>query len=206
MKIDNKYLTFVLVILASITIGLVLKKYNNNHVQYTYSTSPISTKEILSFKGKEYNMSKKYITIFFDYTCPYCELFDSNIQSISEDSDVSLIYFHRPLDSVSFNAALAVECAKEQNSFTTIHSFLIQNNNILQSIDLKNIGKEIGVNNPAKFKKCYTSKKFEPDIEKDVRLADSLMINAVPAFIINNQLFEGIMSKSQLKKELQKKG
>ena len=202
MKITNKYITLVLAIGTIVIAGLVMQKYTKEQIRYTYRATPISTEKVLAFLDQDYNSSKKYVIIFFDYNCPYCAIFDDNIQAISQDNDISLIYFPRPLDPVSYNAALAMECAKTQNNFSVFHTYLKRNNHKLHNINFLNIGQEIGIKNSAEYKECYLGRKLEPVLEKKVNLADSLTIEVVPSYIINNMLIEGIMTKNQLIEKL----
>ncbi len=78
--------------------------------------------------------AKVTIVEFSDFQCPFCERAFPTINQIMSEykGKVKLVYKHFPLTSIhpyAQPAALAAECAREQNKFWDFHDLLFQNQN-----------------------------------------------------------------------------
>ncbi len=78
--------------------------------------------------------AKVTIVEFSDFQCPFCERAFPTINQLMNDykGKIKLVYKHYPLTSIhpyAQPAALAAECAREQNKFWEFHDLLFQNQN-----------------------------------------------------------------------------
>src|SRR5690349_23884305 len=74
------------------------------------------------------NDAPKQIVAFSDFQCPYCAEARTQIDSIlARNPGVSVVFRHLPIQSIhphAFNAAVASECAGEQDRFRAFHDAL----------------------------------------------------------------------------------
>ena len=130
------------------------------------------------------------IVEFSDYECPFCqrwhtEVFERLLQAYPEE--VRLVYRDFPLTSIHPNAtsaALAANCAREQDVFWDYHDKLF--------------GMELGLNTEAyqeyasqldidteEFTECLDSGRYEEEVQADFDFAANLGVRSTPTFFVN---------------------
>lgn len=140
------------------------------------------------------------IVEFSDFECPFCGNFyrDSLPQIISEYIDTGkakLYYRHLPL---SFHpqarpAALASECANEQDSFWEYHDILFDNSSTIGTATTAKYvewAKDLGLNT-SQFETCLTSEKYAENVDGDTAAAGAAGASGTPTFYINGQQLVG---------------
>jgi protein-disulfide isomerase len=130
------------------------------------------------------------IVEFSDYECPYCqrwhtEVFEQLLETYP--NEVRLVYRDFPLTSIHPNAipaAIAANCAREQDAFWDYHDKLF--------------GMELGLNTEAyqeyasqldidteEFNECLDSGRYEEEVQADFDFAANLGVRSTPTFFIN---------------------
>ena len=125
---------------------------------------------------------------FSDYQCPFCGRVQPTISRLINDykGRVAFGYRHFPLSfhKEADEAAIAAECAREQDKFLELHLLLYIRQKAQTSTDLKNYAREIKVRSPEKFDKCLDSEKFRGMVEQDIKDGSKLGITGTPGFLI----------------------
>lgn len=133
---------------------------------------------------------------FSDFECPYCARARPALERLLEDygDDVSIIYFHLPLDSQHPHAraaALASECAAAQERFESYHDLLFQRQDSLGLIDWTNLAQRAGVPDTANFRTCFESERLAGRLDAHKRLASYLGVQAAPTFVFADSMLSG---------------
>ena len=125
---------------------------------------------------------------FSDYQCPFCGRVQPTISRLINDykDSVAFGYRHFPLSfhKDADEAAIATECAREQDKFLELHLLLFSRQKEQKSVDLKKYAREIKVRSPEKFDKCLDSEKFRGLVEQDIRDGSKLGITGTPGFLV----------------------
>ena len=141
------------------------------------------------------------IVEFSDFQCPFCARFHSNTfpqieQNYLSTGKVNFVYRDFPIDSIHPNArpaALASECADDQEEFWGYHDKLFENQIEWQSLDpqtgidtFKEYAQELGLN-VDDFNSCLDSKKHSQEINNDLQDGREYGVTGTPAFFIGNE-------------------
>ncbi len=145
------------------------------------------------------------ITEFEDFQCPFCLKYTANqegdvINELVKSGKVQLEYRHLPiLGNESVSAAIAAQCAADQNKFWDYHNqlFLIQakagqgtteKTNVGRFADdkLKQLAVDLGLDT-GKFNTCYDNRTPLDTILQQQRDANSFGITGTPGFLVNGQ-------------------
>ena len=125
---------------------------------------------------------------FSDYQCPFCGRIQPTISRLIDDykDRVTFGYRHFPLSfhKEADEAAIAAECAREQDKFLELHLLLFSRQKAQASGDLKKYAREIKVKSPEKFDKCLESEKFRGLVEQDIKDGSKLGITGTPGFLV----------------------
>ncbi len=143
------------------------------------------------------------LTEYEDFQCPFCLKYTALqegalIEEYVKTGKLQIIYNHLPLLGVeSFSAALASQCAADQNKFWQYHDelFLIQaragqmedekkNVGRFSDAKLKDVASQLGLDR-AKFDSCYDGKDHLDLINNQQRTAKSFGITGTPGFLLN---------------------
>lgn len=149
------------------------------------------------------------VVIYSDYQCPYCKvLYQSLRDTMKQYGDRVLFdWKHLPLDihPQANSAALASECAQEQNKFWEYSDLLYQNQTTWGATKdtnlFKSYAQKLGLNT-AQFNQCMDSKKYQSQIDADKAEADGFGLTGTPAIFINDQFETGAISADQLKTDI----
>ncbi len=130
------------------------------------------------------------IVEFSDFQCPFCgRFFTGTFPQIDKDyiqtGKVKFYYMDFPL---SFHenaqpAALAAECANEQNKFWEFHDKVFQNQESLSTDAYKKWAKELGLNEQ-QFSSCFDSKKYLSEVQSDFDTGSKAGVSGTPSFRI----------------------
>lgn len=97
------------------------------------------------------------ITVFQDFTCPYCRDVASVLDSLRWEypADVAIIFQHYPLRSgVSTEAAVAAECAAIQGAFWNMYRVLYSQLDSIGSREWKDFATDADLPDPDEFLQC----------------------------------------------------
>lgn len=125
---------------------------------------------------------------FSDYQCPYCGRAETAIKQIISNygNSVKFVYRDFPLSFHQFaqKAAEASECADEQGKFWQYHDKLFDNQQALDTPDLKQYAKDIGLDS-IKFNECLDNSRMAPEVRKDIEDGQMYGVTGTPTFFIN---------------------
>ena len=153
-------------------------------------------------RGQRLGPTEATVTIieFGDYQCRYCREAEAHLAAIRRQygTDVALIFRHFPLvvESASYAAARAAECAGEQGAFWPFHHRLFGSRDwqIGDTTEtLKQMGVAIGIADEAAFETCVASDTSVPTIAADLKAVAELDIPGTPAFLVNGRLSMGVL-------------
>jgi protein-disulfide isomerase len=132
---------------------------------------------------------------FSDYQCPFCSRIQPTLKELKAKykNRVSFGYRHLPLPfhTEADEAAIAVECARDQGKFEPYHQVLFQNSRQQHNKDLNQYAKQVGVADQAKFKKCLSSEKYRTRVNHDIEVASNFGMNGTPSFAIGRYNTKG---------------
>lgn len=148
---------------------------------------------------------------FSDFQCPFCrKLWREALPQIKEKyvkkGLVKLVYRDFPLTSIhpgAEPAALAGECADEQNKFWGMHDKIFEEQDKrgqgtveFNAADLKKWAREIGLNG-VQFDSCLDSRKYAAEIEKDLQDGQGAGVTGTPGTFINGRIVQGAVPYAQ---------
>ena len=150
--------------------------------------------------------AKVMLEVYEDFQCPFCLKFTAALEpGIIEDfvakGKVLFVFHNLPiLGGESVNAALAAQCAADQNQFWPYHKklFLSQAEAGQADSEKLNVGRFAEANlkafadelklDRAAFDACLTGAGASEKVTADLRAAQSLGVRGTPSFVINGQL------------------
>jgi protein-disulfide isomerase len=146
------------------------------------------------------------VVMFSDFQCPFCKSFWSSFRDMMKEYDgkVAFVYKHFPLGihPEANGAALASECAMEQNKFWEYADNLYATQKDWSgqggSQKFKDYAKNLKLD-AGKFNQCLDSKKYQAQIDANMAEANALGLSGTPATFINNQFINGVAGVSDLK-------
>jgi protein-disulfide isomerase len=132
---------------------------------------------------------------FSDFECPFCLRAHPTVRQVlaTYGTKIRFVYRHYPLTSIHPHARAAAEasqCAAEQGQFWAYHDTLFGNPSRLTDADLKAHASQLGLN-AAQFNACVDSRKFQADVDADIKAGDEVGVDGTPAFFINGRMLSG---------------
>lgn len=139
---------------------------------------------------------------FSDFQCSYCaKAHEVLSQFVAKYADqVTLVYKHYPLETIhaeAMPAAKASWAAAQQDKFWEYHDLLFAHQKRLGELLFVNSAQELGLD-IEKFNDDRNSTDAQAAIQWDIRLADKLGLNGTPFFLMNDQIFSGVVEYSKL--------
>jgi len=139
---------------------------------------------------------------YSDFECPFCGRHHPTMLQVMEEygDKVAWVYRHFPL---SFHpqaepAALASECAAEQDKFWEYADDLVLNQTTLSDSYYKTLAGDLGLNQK-KFDECLDSKKYQAVVDSQTASGAAAGVNGTPATFINGQMVSGAVPFASLK-------
>ncbi len=140
---------------------------------------------------------------FSDFECPFCKrFFDDTLAQIKKEyvdtGKVKLYYRHFPLDfhPAAMPAALASECANEQDKFWQYHDKIFEKQDQIAgggdkaAAALKQFALDVGLNT-TQFNQCFDNKKYEAQVTQDTNDGKAAGVSGTPTFFINGKMLVG---------------
>ena len=136
------------------------------------------------------------LTEFGDFQCPYCATFTLKVlprlqAEFIDSGHLDFQYHHYIiLGQGSYQAALAAECARDQQAFSSYHDSIFtrlsSGGGAITVEALKELASRHDLNMP-RFNLCLDSEWHLPRLQRDSELAHSLGVNATPTLFLNGQ-------------------
>ena len=135
------------------------------------------------------NREAKVILLeYSDYQCPFCAKVQNTLTKLIKEygSRVAFGYRHFPLPfhKEADEAAIAVECARDQGKFEVLHSLLFQNQKNQFIEDLVGYADEIGVKNADQYEKCILEEDYRSRVLDDMKAGQEAGVTGTPGFFI----------------------
>ncbi|MGE4432129.1 MAG: DsbA family protein [Sphingobium sp.] len=136
---------------------------------------------------------------FFDYACGYCRASLSDLAKLAgEDKRLKIVYRELPILSEASTAAAHVSLlAAERGHYMAFHKALYDEGQVTQEAILK-AAASVGIDRKA-AEAAIADKRYDTEIEKNLRLAQALGASGTPSFIIGGQLLAGAVGYDKLK-------
>jgi protein-disulfide isomerase len=131
-----------------------------------------------------------WVTIieFEDFQCPACGAAQPTLREIDVQRPgvVRWVFKHLPWSyhEHALSAAIAAECAHEQQLFWPMHDLLYKHQDALNGADLARCAAQVGLD-LAVWNGCLTSNPPRQRIEADIQQAEDGGVDATPTFFIN---------------------
>ena len=168
----------------------------------TGASRSLSVEETLAALGKGPALGSEgapvTIVEFSDFQCSFCRKFWSDTlpklkETYIKRGKARFIYRHFAiLGKFSEQAAMAAECAGEQEKFWEYHDMLFANQGGLAFTQskLEQYGRKLGLD-AGKFNQCLTNEKYRKKVEGETTVAASLGGRGTPTFFVNGRLMVG---------------
>ena len=165
------------------------------------------------------NKEAKVIVLeYSDYQCPFCARVQPTLTELIKEygSRVAFGYRHFPLPfhKEADEAAIAVECARDQGKFETLHALLFKNQKNQFVEDLVGYADEIGLENVDQYEKCIVEEKYRSRVLEDMKAGKEAGVTGTPGFLIGTfdpksgrvrgELLSGARPLQDFKKALEK--
>lgn len=144
---------------------------------------------------------------YSDFECPFCGRFHPTMKQLMQEYEgqVRWVYRHFPLSfhAQAMPAAIAAECAGEQNKFWEFADKLFENQPSLGESLFKSLAGELGLNQ-SKFESCLDSNSYRAEIQAEQQGGSSAGVTGTPGtFIVDSegsaQLVPGALPYEQVK-------
>ncbi len=127
---------------------------------------------------------------FADFQCPYCQqhVLETYPRLVADYGDqIRFVYKDFPISSIhpdAFPAALAAQCALEQNAFWEYHDLLFSGRLGLGRDSYLAYAGDLGLD-VNEFTACLDEERYAEAVQADYNFAVELGISSTPTFIIN---------------------
>jgi len=191
-----------IIAIAGAIIGLVAYpsiKGKNNQPEEFIRVTPVSYTTANGTALGNPN-SKVVIDLFEDFQCSACQIYTRDfepqvIKEIVETGKVYYVFHQYPFEDdkssgikESDNAALASECAAEQNRFWDYKNILFANQNQVygqfSDARLEAFAKSLGLIMD-KFKSCYQEKRYQNKLNEGINLGIQMGVKGTPSVYVN---------------------
>ncbi|HVU13698.1 MAG TPA: thioredoxin domain-containing protein [Phototrophicaceae bacterium] len=131
---------------------------------------------------------------FGDFDCIHCKDFhDSTIEPLLQHYGDKVLYVFRDfpiLGQGSVEAALAADCAYDQNAFWGFHDMLYADQANLTRTQFVKDAQTLKLN-VDQFTQCFDSGEHQDRVGKDYTDAEALGVNGTPTFFVNGKMLVG---------------
>lgn len=131
---------------------------------------------------------------FSDFQCPYCGRFATTTLDPILEAYGDYIYFvYRDftiLGPESTNAAIAAQCANDQEQFWAFHDLLFDNQQNLNRATYLDLAGQLNLNIDT-FTGCLDNENYLEEVQQDSATAQELGATGTPTFFINGRYVSG---------------
>ena len=136
------------------------------------------------------------MVLYSDFACEFCAEFKDNIEMVLDENkeNLALVYRHFPslTDPRSMEAALASECASEQDMFWKMYGKLYEDNkeNKLEYEEYLRDAEELELD-LAKFSECFKKQMYKDKIMEQYMEGRNYYVTGTPTFFLNKDIYVG---------------
>ncbi len=152
--------------------------------------------------------AKITIVEFSDFQCPFCRQFQQNTYQPLLDAypnEIRFVYRNLPLTSIHPNAmgaAIAAQCANDQNAFWPFHDKLFSSESLGDDV-YKQYATDLSLDMD-KFNACLTSGDHDAAIKADMDYSLSIGVQSTPTFFVNGLAIVGAQPLSNFQQLIDK--
>jgi protein-disulfide isomerase len=144
---------------------------------------------------------------FIDYECGVCAALERDLEQIRSEPEQSLrvVYRHLPLPRMhdhARSAAVAVECAAQQDAFRPMHAELLRTQRGIGVLEWTEFASRAGVADLSVFEKCMEGDSWKSRLREDSIAAASLNASATPTLVLNGSVLRGHPGQHRLRELL----
>ena len=196
MNNSNQFFKYLSIFLLGLILGYLFRGIN-------LSGNAVSTiTENGSIKVIGQNNAPITMVEYSDFQCPLCKKFYEDalpiiMKNYVETGKVKLVYKQFPLSihPQAPAAAMATECALEQNKFWEMHDLLFKNQaswsgNPSHIAQFKQLAGQLGLDQK-QFDNCLDTQKHLGNVNKDYQEGINKAVRGTPTFYINDQIIVG---------------
>jgi len=149
------------------------------------------------------NKAKVVLVEYSDFECPFCSRHHETMLKLVEEfgDDVAWVYRHFPLVSMhpdAVPAALASECAAEQDNFWDYADLLVENKDKLGDDLYKSLAKDLNLDTK-QFNECYDTQKYLDRVNSDTESGVAAGVQGTPATFVNGIAISGAVPLDTMK-------
>jgi protein-disulfide isomerase len=143
------------------------------------------------------------IVAFSDFQCPYCARADQILADLERRyaGRVAVVFRHYPLEQIHAHAAaaaLASECAGEQNRFEEYSHLLFRTQDSIGTLPWKAFAERAGVTDLRRFEQCVAERRYDGKVRADMALGRQIGVDRTPMFLLDNRLVAGTLALPDL--------
>nr|MBA4405045.1 hypothetical protein [Nanoarchaeum sp.] len=137
------------------------------------------------------------IIAFIDYSNENSSISEESMKSIRETykDKIKFIYKFYNYSDLSFQLAMAAECAASQQKFERMHNLLFENYYNISNVNIYSFATQIYLRQD-EFRICMDKQIYGQSISSDYKIAERLKIKTIPTVFINGQRIEGLNNLS----------
>lgn len=132
--------------------------------------------------------AKVILLEYSDYQCPFCRRVQSTLDQLIKDygDRVAFGYRHFPLPfhKEADEAAVAVECAREQGQFEPLHKLLFENQKEQFPENLIAYAKDLDLKNPDAYETCIKEDRYRSRVLADIQAGQAAGVSGTPGFFV----------------------
>ena len=149
------------------------------------------------------------IVEFSDFQCPACRELHTSIAELQSQLPglITVRYRHYPLTQIhryAYDAAVAAECAAEQERFAEFHALLFAAQDSIGKKPWRAYALASGVSDTIAFDRCLRSTHPRVAVDTDTEAARELALSGTPGFLIGDRLIETSVNAAALRRILDK--
>ena len=144
------------------------------------------------------------IVEFFDYNCTYCrQVAPVMTQAEATDPQLRIVYKEFPiLGSGSLYAARAALAAHRQGRYEDFHKALMETKGQVGETLVLKVAAGVGLD-VARLTADMRDPTIQAAIDRNLELAQSLLINGTPGFVVGNQILRGAADLSTMQQVIE---
>ena len=143
------------------------------------------------------------LVLFYDYECEFCYRMRPVVDTVRAryPDSIAIAYRHFPMPyhTGAYNAAIAVECAGNQQRFEPFDSVLYTRwGQLSGSVNWESLAKNAGVSDLERFRECVSTASTSAEISADTAVVSLLSLDGIPALVVNGELYSRLLTTDEL--------
>lgn len=208
-KHHKKAVTYTLWLAITVVVVLIISviiKLNSIEETTTYHAPDENIEILLQIVSK--NAPRRgavkpsvIIVEFGDFQCSFCKsvapILDEALHKYPKDVQLLWVHTLNPAHPESKSAAIAGQCAHEQNQFWKYHDLMFQSQDDLSPSLYNQIAISLGLD-MQEFQSCLADPQSSLLVDVNYQYANASEVKATPYISVNDQTFSGEFTAEQL--------